>query len=128
MKPIIREWVEKAEGDYKTANREFRARKDPNYDAVCFHCQQCAEKYLKALLQESEIPFKKSHNLIYLLDLIVPVASQMEIYRSDLKALNTAAVDARYPGESADKEKAKMAITVCRQVRQIIRSRLGLKS
>lgn len=50
MKPLTREWVEKTEGDFLTAARESRVRKSPNYDAVCFHAQQCAEKYLKARL------------------------------------------------------------------------------
>lgn len=50
MKPLAREWVNKAEGDFATAAREMRARKSPNYDAACFHAQQCVEKYLKALL------------------------------------------------------------------------------
>ncbi len=54
MKLLTREWIDKAEGDFATASREIRVRKSPNYDAVCFHAQQCAEKYLKALLQESE--------------------------------------------------------------------------
>jgi HEPN domain-containing protein len=49
MKPTTVEWVAKAEGDFLTAGRELRARKSPNYDAVCFHAQQCAEKYLNAL-------------------------------------------------------------------------------
>jgi HEPN domain-containing protein len=46
MKPLTREWVAKAEGDRVTARRELRARRRPNYDAACFHAQQCAEKYL----------------------------------------------------------------------------------
>ena len=54
MNPATAEWVAKAEGDFATAGREMRARKNPNYDAVCFHTQQCAEKYLKAVLQENE--------------------------------------------------------------------------
>ena len=49
MKPLTREWVEKAEGNYATARRESRVRKKPNFDAVCFHAQQSAEKYLKAI-------------------------------------------------------------------------------
>lgn len=53
MNPATAEWVSKAEGDFLTAGRELRARKSPNYDAVCFHAQQCAEKYLKAVLQEN---------------------------------------------------------------------------
>jgi len=67
MNPLTREWVSKAEGDLSTAERELRARKKPNYDAACFHAQQCAEKYLKAFLQEKGIPFGKTHNLVALL-------------------------------------------------------------
>lgn len=48
MNPLTVEWVNKAEGDFTTALRELRARKSPNYDAACFHAQQCVEKYLKA--------------------------------------------------------------------------------
>jgi HEPN domain-containing protein len=44
------EWVEKAEGDWHTACRELEVTKSANYDACCLHAQQCAEKYLKALL------------------------------------------------------------------------------
>jgi HEPN domain-containing protein len=54
MTSQVAEWISKAEGDFLTAGRELRARKSPNYDAVCFHAQQCAEKYLKAVLQENE--------------------------------------------------------------------------
>ena len=46
MNPLTLEWVEKAEGDIITAQREYRARSHPNYDAACFHAQQTAEKYL----------------------------------------------------------------------------------
>lgn len=48
MNPLTLEWFDKAEGDLATASREIRARRKPNYDAVCFHAQQAAEKYLKA--------------------------------------------------------------------------------
>ena len=57
MKPLTREWIGKAEGDLATVRREVQARKAPNYDAACFHAQQCIEKYLKARLQEAEISF-----------------------------------------------------------------------
>jgi HEPN domain-containing protein len=54
MKTITREWVDKAEGDFAIAEREIEVKLNPNYDAVCFHCQQCAEKYLKERMQEAE--------------------------------------------------------------------------
>jgi len=79
MKLLTREWIDKAEGDFATASREIRVRKFPNYDAVCFHAQQCAEKYLKALLQESEIPFGKTHHLVALLEILL---------KADLRAEN----------------------------------------
>src|SRR4051812_27606130 len=73
MKPITLEWIDKAEGDWFSAQREARARKHPNYDAACFHAQQCAEKYLKARLQKAGLAFKKTHDLVNLLNLILPV-------------------------------------------------------
>ena len=63
MKPESAEWVKKTEGDYTTASRERKAQVEPNYDASCFHAQQCAEKYLKARLVESGISFPKVHDL-----------------------------------------------------------------
>jgi HEPN domain-containing protein len=67
MKPITLEWINKAEGDWTSAQREYRARQRPNYDASCFHAQQCAEKYLKARLEEAGIAFGRTHNLTSLL-------------------------------------------------------------
>jgi HEPN domain-containing protein len=55
MNPITNEWIDKAEGDFATAQRELQVVNDANYDAVCFHAQQCIEKYLKARLQEAGI-------------------------------------------------------------------------
>jgi hypothetical protein len=36
MQRVVREWVDKAEADYGTAGREFRARRSPNYDDACY--------------------------------------------------------------------------------------------
>jgi HEPN domain-containing protein len=44
MNDVVQEWVSKAEGDYRTANREFAVTDEPNFDAVCYHAQQCIEK------------------------------------------------------------------------------------
>jgi HEPN domain-containing protein len=73
MKQITQEWVDKAEGDFATAQRELQVQEMPNYDAVCFHSQQCVEKYLKACLQEENIAFNRIHDLSRLLDLLLPV-------------------------------------------------------
>ena len=126
MKPITAEWTEKAEGDFATMQRETRARRNPNYDAICFHAQQCAEKYLKARLTEADIPFGKVHDLVALLEQAIAVQPQWEVFREDLAYLSDFAVKARYPGESADRESARDAARRCRFFRGVARKSLGL--
>lgn len=46
----FRAWIKKAEGDLKTAEHTLTLKERCPFDTVCFHAQQCAEKYLKALL------------------------------------------------------------------------------
>ncbi|MFA7486271.1 MAG: HEPN domain-containing protein, partial [Phycisphaerae bacterium] len=101
MKPITAEWIAKAQADFATMQRESRVRKNPNYDAVCFHAQQCAEKYIKARLCEADIPFGKIHDLVALLDKVLVFESRWEKFREDLAYLSDFAVGFRYPGESA---------------------------
>jgi len=126
MNELTAEWVAKAEGDYATARRELRARRQPNYDAACFHAQQTAEKYLKAFLQEHGVPFPKTHSLIELLELCLPLDASFEFQRDLLVRLDRYAVRYRYPGESADKEEARLAFKTIKAVRAFVREKLGL--
>ena len=127
MKPITREWIDKAEGDWVSASLLYRARKQPNYDAACFHSPQSAEKYLKARLVEAGITFSKTHNLTVLLTLASPVEPLWAILQTQLRALNVYAVAYRYPGPTATKADAKDAIKNCREVRRAVRQAFGLK-
>jgi HEPN domain-containing protein len=127
MKPITREWISKAEGDWAAANLLHRARRNANYDATCFHAQQCAEKDLKARLEEAGIAAGKTHDLAQLLLLILPVEPSWSVLRPDLIVLTDFAVDYRYPGSSATKTDAKDAVKRCTTVRRVIRQSFGLK-
>ena len=46
---FTREWIRKAENDYRTAKYLSEADEDYAY-GVTFHAQQAAEKYIKAFL------------------------------------------------------------------------------
>ena len=127
MKPLTKEWIRKAEGDFATARRELRAKESPNYDAACYHAQQCAEKYPKALLQENDIAFGKTHNLTALLEKVIVLYPLLDGLNSAAIALNVFAVDFRYPGESANRELAVKAVALCRELRQRIRDILRLR-
>jgi HEPN domain-containing protein len=126
MKPIPLEWIAKAEGDWNSAQREYRARQRPNYDVACFHAQQCAEKYLKARLEEAVIAFGRMHDLISLLTLVLPVEPTWIVLQPHLTALNIYSVAFRYPGSSATRSNAANALKDCRGVRRIMRQSLGL--
>lgn len=127
MNPAVAEWVSKAEGDYATAGREIRARKSPNYDAVCFHCQQCAEKYLKATLQAKNKHIPKIHFLLELMALIMKFDTSFEMLRADLETLEDYSVRFRYPGEFAEKDEAQAAYQAAKVTREFVRQKLGVK-
>ncbi len=117
MNEVIREWIDKSEGDYRTAARELRAD-PPNYDAVCFHAQQCAEKLLKAtLIVRGQMP-PKTHDLSVLSSLLGSVAPEWSWPVEDLRLLSRSAVIFRYPGESADQEEAEAALAVSTAMRE----------
>jgi len=127
MKPTTAEWVAKAEADFATMERECRARENPNYDGICFHGQQCAEKYLKARLCEADVSFGKIHDLVVLLEQVLAVQPAWEGFREDLAYLSDFAVSFRYPGDFADRGSALDARRRCRSFRKAARISLGLE-
>ena len=126
MKDTTKEWTEKAEADYTTAIRELKAPDSPNFDAVCFHAQQCVEKLMKALLIHLGIVPPRSHDLTELERLLAPVCPQWSWPVQELRFLTRAAVDFRYPGESADIEEATEALDIATRLRERLRLLLGL--
>ncbi len=121
MKSLTQEWLDKAEGDFLTATREIHAAKDSNYDAVCFHAQQCVEKYFKARLYEADIPFRKTHDLRLPLKMLLPMEPSWQQWQNGLRDLTAAAVEVRYPGFSANQEIADEMYDLCTDVRQAVR-------
>ncbi|HLF06406.1 MAG TPA: HEPN domain-containing protein [Thermoplasmata archaeon] len=123
-KPFTREWVDKAEADRATALRESKVRSNPNRDAVCFHAQQCAEKYLKAFLQESGVAFPKVHDLVALATLCESVDPEFATLKGDAGTLIGSAVEVRYPGKKATAGEAKSALAAAQSIRRFVRARL----
>lgn len=126
MSELVDEWIQKAEGDFVSALREYRARKRPNFDAAGFHAQQCVEKYIKGLLQKRNVRFEKIHDLLALKELCFSFFPELEFHKESLGYLNQFAVAFRYPGESARREHAKRAIKIMKELRAMMREKLGL--
>ena len=129
LKPEVdfRAWIKKAESDFKTAEHILTLKESCPFDTVCFHAQQCVEKYLKARLCEAGRRVYKVHDLAALLDAVVAVEPLWESYRADLAYLSEFAVRFRYPGEAATKVMAQRARQLCRSFRTTARQALGLR-
>jgi HEPN domain-containing protein len=126
MKKETARWVRKAEADYLGARRNSRG-KTPLHDLVCFHCQQCAEKYLKGLLVELGLTVPKTHILDNLLGLLRPHHPTLRSLRRGMGFLTQFAVETRYPGEDATKRQAEAALRWADRVRTEARSLLGIR-
>lgn len=125
MNPLTLEYVEKAEENY--ANIDWlQQAPTPRHNSVCFNAQQCIEKYLKAWLQEANLPVPRTHDLVELLYLIVPMRPAWRAWDADFSAFVTHAVDFRYPGKSATASDARHAARIATEVRQAVRDGLGL--
>lgn len=125
MKPETREWIEKAEGDWKVARREIQTS-DPEWGVICFLAQQCAEKYLKAFLEEHNISFWKTHDLVSLLNSSGGLLAELNSLRQKLIHLSTFGISVRYPGVQADRRAAEEAMKTAEEVRTVVRRRLRL--
>ena len=59
---LVRQWIAKAEVNYRTAERLVRDD-EPIRESIAFHCQQAAEKLIRALLLKHDIEPGLDHHL-----------------------------------------------------------------
>jgi HEPN domain-containing protein len=123
---VVRQYVDKAESDLITATHTLRLRTNCPTDAVCFHAQQCVEKYLKSLLVLNSIEFGRTHHISQLMTLL-PGAIRPSITPDEQDRLTEYAVITRYPGdyEPISREEARQAVRLARRVRNQVRRRLS---
>ena len=124
----IKEWIEKADHDLGSAKIIYLHLPD-YFDTIAFHCQQAVEKYLKAVLVFYQIEFSRSHDLIYLLELL-----SIKIEVEDLKfkkafLLNGFGVQIRYPNKTLKptKEEIELAIEISQEFRSYATNIIGIE-
>ena len=119
---LARQWIASAEEDLVNAEHTLTLRERCPVGTVCFHAQQCAEKYLKALLTYRSIEFPRTHDLVLLLNRLAR-ESGLELPAEEVQPLNRFSIEARYPGdwEPIDMQEASDAVVRARRVRDAVR-------
>jgi HEPN domain-containing protein len=121
---VVGDWAVKADNNLKTAVHTLKLGAECPTDTVCFHAQQCVEKYLKALLVFKGIDFPKTHDLERLIALL-PARVRPRLTPEEQGRLTEYATGARYPGwEEIPLAEARRAVAVVRRARMEIRSAL----
>jgi len=124
---VVWEWVEKAENDLKSAAHLLTMENCPT-DTICFHAQQCVEKYLKALLVAQGTGFRKVHDLGELI-VLLPLRLRPSLDDREQAKLTEYATVTRYPGdyEPILLSEARQAVKIARRVRREVRKLLREK-
>ena len=118
---IVGQWLRKADADLALAER-LLLDEEPFLNAVAFHCQQAAEKCLKALLTRWDIEFPKTHVLASLIRLVQTRDAALAASLLDAVVLTPYGVELRYPGDRPDvsEQEAREALALARKVRRAI--------
>jgi HEPN domain-containing protein len=122
-------WIALAEDDLLNIENNLVAARVP-WSTVCFHAQQAAEKYLKAVLITHGTPPPRIHDLPPLLELCAEAGVSLAHLEDDCIELTRYGVAPRYPGLPGDVTEAdgKEAVAAARRIRGAVRPLLGLSA
>lgn len=121
MSGTLQEWIDKAEGDYGVATRELAVDDLKDYGAVCFHAQQCVEKWMKGILVSHGVVPPYTHDLARLGRMLQSFAPTWTWDEAELADLTDSATDDRYPGEPATRDDAQEMFDLCTRLRESLR-------
>ena len=94
---LVRGWLTRANHDLRSA-RALASLEDPLLDTAIYHCQQTAEKSLKAWLQSQDHPFPKTHDLEDLVEQASAINPGFGAFAKAASVLTPYVSAFRYPG------------------------------
>lgn len=122
---LVKEWLGLADDDLRLAELTLKDA-EPIFWAAAFHCQQAAEKSLKAFLAYNEYHVEKTHDIEFLVKLCKKFSPQIEQFIESGAALSKYAIDPRYPSPKFEitKIKAEKAIETARGIFEFVIDKL----
>ena len=114
------EWLDFAYMDLSAAEHLLTMRPLP-VEIICYHCEQAAEKFLKATLVQFDREPPKTHDLIQLCKLCCEVDTRFEQLADSCIELTPYGVQVRYPSNlELDESDAVCALKECRLVQDFV--------
>lgn len=123
---VVKNWILKANNDLKTGKDEMETY-EPATDTICFHMQQCVEKYLKGYLVFHEVDFRKTHDIAELIELCKSISEKFEeLYNMDADSLTVYAAEIRYPDDfyMPTLEETRESIDIAVKAMEFVKERL----
>ncbi|SFH70287.1 HEPN domain-containing protein [Tindallia magadiensis] len=117
----IADWLDKASRDIKSA--KILKEHDCGNDVVAFHCQQAAEKALKAYLIKQSGVILSSHSLVFLCKAASKYNAVFKNYLKDCAFLNQYYIETRYPAEEpliVEDQEAEECIQIAEKIYGIV--------
>ncbi|PIS25931.1 MAG: DNA-binding protein [bacterium (Candidatus Stahlbacteria) CG08_land_8_20_14_0_20_40_26] len=124
----IKQWLTKANDDLKIVEHELDLpEKEIVKDAICFHCQQAVEKYLKAFLIYHKAEVERTHDIEHLLDQCALI--DKDFVNIEVRELSSFGVDIRYPDDFyiPDMEEVKFYYDLTKRVRGLVLTKLEIR-
>jgi HEPN domain-containing protein len=116
----------KKAADDETLLAEIISARQVSDEIFGFHCQQAAEKLLKALLSQAGIGYPRTHNLRVLMDLLTDAGQTLPIDLADLDVLTPYGTLLRYEDLPAEVElNREMLFTMVRSLHEFVEKRLS---
>jgi len=126
----VKDWIIKAESDLKTGKDEV-ATENPATDAICFHMQQCAEKYLKAYIIFNGKEIRKTHNIAEIIRNCIEIEPEFQqLFEIKAQILTGFAIEFRYPGDVLfpSLQETNEAIEIAEKIKSFVLEKLKGKS
>jgi len=123
----VNEWIRFAQMDYDAAKNIAILHNPVPLEIVCYHCQQSAEKVLKAYAIAKGEPIIKTHDLETILEQCVRHDEQFDILAEQCPELTSYVTFSRYPvgDDEVNEHDMKTALKYAFDIIEFTKSKLS---
>ena len=128
MNNEVQQWFTFAQKDLAVAKHLRDTFYPEPMEIICYHCEQAAEKLLKAVLVAADVEPPKTHDLIQLCKKCTELDKEYETLADACIELSPYGVQVRYPSNlDLNEDDMQCALNMCRRIDAAVRGKLAEK-